>query len=215
MTITYRKITKEDIPVLTPLVGEGWDLKALIDEDCINLYSEEYITFSMSNSSFGYVAVIDNEAVGCIMARVESQYKRDEELSHRDADLRKGLAKSEATSKYINTLDGLFEVENELIRKCGLQPDGDVVLFVVKRSMRGKGVGKKLFSMTVEEFAQQGVRSYSLVTDTSCSYAVYDRMGLVRKAQTSYLFRSKQDVEVTVFLYYQDIQNETRGKVSK
>ncbi|MBP3223439.1 MAG: hypothetical protein J6M18_05895 [Actinomycetaceae bacterium] len=57
---------------------------------------------------------------------------------------------------------------------------GEILLFLVDKQVRGKGVGGALWEKNHEYFSSHDMENYFLYTDTTCDFSFYDAKGLTR-----------------------------------
>lgn len=79
-----------------------------------------------------------------------------------------------------------FSVEKSYERLYGMTDgrfDGELVLFAVDRSCRGRGVGGRLMSEYVGECRRRGAARIFLFTDTMCDVSYYDHNRFDRLAE--------------------------------
>ncbi len=96
-------------------------------------------------------------------------------------------------SKKIKNINGLYEYENnydympiEMKNKF----DGEVSMLIIDKSLRGKGIGKKLLSDVFKLAKQDGLKNIYIVTDDSCNYHVYESLECKRIYET--IVRNKE-----------------------
>lgn len=78
----------------------------------------------------------------------------------------------------------LLNDEAELMRRTGerLGDAGEVVLLIVSRPSRGRGIGKALLREGLGWLAERHVDTVRLVTDDACDWQAYERLGMERVA---------------------------------
>lgn len=88
--------------------------------------------------------------------------------------------------------DELFFVNYQKLRKlvpAHLKQSPEMTLLITAPSMVGKGVGKALVSYVCNFLCQKGYQNYFLLTDSSCTYQFYDRLGMTRHCDVSMCFK--------------------------
>lgn len=62
--------------------------------------------------------------------------------------------------------------------------DGELLILIVDDSYRGKGIGKKLLTQIFELAKNDKMKNIQILTDDSCNYAVYEKLGCKRIYET-------------------------------
>ncbi len=102
-------------------------------------------------------------------------------------------------SKMFGGVDG---IDKELLKKTGVDYPGELAFFAIDESCRGKGLGRKLFEALVRYMQSQDISRFYLFTDTSCNYAFYEHLGMMRQAEKQQTIQAgKEQGEMTFFLY--------------
>ena len=58
--------------------------------------------------------------------------------------------------------------------------DGEVSMLIIDKSLRGKGIGKKMLSEIFELAKKDNMKNLQILTDESCSYYIYESLGCKR-----------------------------------
>lgn len=83
-------------------------------------------------------------------------------------------------SKQIKDLNALYEYENNYYYiPDNLKDyfDGEVSMLILDKSLRGKGIGKKMLSEIFELAKKDNMKNLQILTDESCSYYIYEALG--------------------------------------
>ncbi len=62
--------------------------------------------------------------------------------------------------------------------------DGEVSMLIIDKSLRGKGIGKKMLSEIFELAKKDNMKNLQILTDESCSYYIYESLGCKRIYET-------------------------------
>ncbi len=186
MDVIYRGFKVGDGPKLSRIVTSTWDFdKGITDPFAASRPGLIYLYSCLKNGSFIEVAEHDGQPVGIVIGRTAkvpmhpgfstrlAAYKLH---SHLDSELR----------EFARKWTPYFEAYDELDEETGAASgafDAEIVLFIVSDSMRGKGVGKRLFNDALDFFRESGAESFFLHTDTDCNFEFYERFGMERLAE--------------------------------
>lgn len=91
-------------------------------------------------------------------------------------------------SKKIKDLNALKEYEdNYYYVPENLQNyfDGEVSMLILDKKCRGKGIGKKLLEEVFELAKKDNLNNLQILTDESCSYQIYERLGCKKVYETT------------------------------
>ena len=90
-------------------------------------------------------------------------------------------------SKEIKDINALKEYENNYYYvpdELKDYFDGDVSMLIIDKSLRGKGIGKKMLSDIFELAKKDNMKNLQILTDESCSYYIYESLGCKRIYET-------------------------------
>ena len=90
-------------------------------------------------------------------------------------------------SKKIKNLEALHEYENNydyMPQDMKSKFDGEVSMLIIDKSLRGKGIGKKMLSDIFELAKNDNMKNLQILTDESCSYYIYESLGCKRIYET-------------------------------
>lgn len=74
-----------------------------------------------------------------------------------------------------------FFVNYQRMRALVSNPaDPELLLLLVGESAQGKGVGRQMMADAEDDLRAQGFSSYYLLTDSSCNWFFYERMGMTK-----------------------------------
>lgn len=83
-------------------------------------------------------------------------------------------------SKSIKDLDALHEYEdnyNYVPENLKDYFDGEISMLIIDKSIRGKGIGKKMLSDVFDLAKKDNMKNLQILTDDSCSYYIYEALG--------------------------------------
>jgi len=90
-------------------------------------------------------------------------------------------------SKEIKDLNALKEYDNNydyVPDEMRNHFDGEVSMLIIDKSIRGKGIGKKLLSNVFELAKKDNMRNLQILTDESCSFYIYESLGCKKVYET-------------------------------
>jgi len=188
-TVLYREMVREDWDAIFALACAIWysDIDEIDDDEVRLLASTIDISLVLKRSSHGIVAI--DEQTGSIVGVVcvtgtEPPPKRVQGWHEvaiakaLDRGARIGEARGDDTGVQLKGLDAelrrYLALTDELTRDGY---DGEVTLLLLDAGYQGLGIGRELIDRGIEWLHAQGSRSLYLVTDDSCNYPFYDRLG--------------------------------------
>ena len=129
------------------------------------------------------MAVENGQVVGCIMGKIETNHttltNRRYQLLLKWKNLVLSLRKESKEAMQFN--QQITDLNKALLHETGQKFDGELVLFIVDKSARGKGIGTLLLEDLFAYFADQEIQNIYLFTDTSCNYRFYERHGFIKR----------------------------------
>ena len=185
--IKIRPIKKDDIVPLGHIISDTWGFGESFSEKPAFRMGKLYLAQSLNESNFCRVAEIDGEVSGLITARADK-------LKRGSIKVKLFLIKSfipvlfntEAlgASKILKDIEAL---NKRLYKASGKDFSGEIPLFVMKDSAKGKGVGGRLYGEALEFMKANGTKEFFIYTDTTCDYGFYDHKGAKRLSQEDLL----------------------------
>ena len=168
--------------------------------------SLHYFIHCFLKQNHAFVAKEDGKVVGCILFRDKNTPKHS---------VYKLLYKLLTLLIKLNPLckEG-FEVHNfyrdnyaALIKEHNQSYDSEIVLLIVASNMQGKHIGKNLITFAENYLKSEGLKQVFLLTDTSCNFAFYHKLGYERMAEHlgGFLYDGQKDPEY--FYLYKKVLN--------
>lgn len=90
-------------------------------------------------------------------------------------------------SKKIKNLNALKEYEENyyyVLDNMKNHFDGEVSILILDKNCRGKGIGKKLLQDVFELAKKDNMKNLQILTDESCSYEIYEKLGCKKVYET-------------------------------
>lgn len=203
MDVKYRAIKKEDYNDIKELICEGFEFKDFIkDEKFLKEILNLYLNGCLIDSSNSVVAVKDGRVIGIILTKAKldktkmTSYKNT--ISALKSFIKINLVKGE-NKKSLKTFSKIQKVYKEFIADRKDLYDGSINLFIVSKSARGLGIGKKLLEHSFKYMRKNNCKNIYLYTDTICNYGFYDSQGFKRVKEKEIDIDDKN--KLNVFLY--------------
>lgn len=90
-------------------------------------------------------------------------------------------------SKEIKDLNALIEYEDNYYYvpdELKNYFDGEVSMLIIDKTLRGKGIGKRMLSQIFELAKKDNMKNLQILTDESCSYYIYESLGCKKVYET-------------------------------
>ncbi len=206
--LIMRPIKQDDRPALRNIIRKTWHYDEFCKGQAANQLAEVFLTSVEADSDHTIVIERDNKPVGVIMIM-------DERIKYRPFIRRWNQIKvivSLPLSKDGRQASKLFGSVNStdviLRKKVAKDFDAQIRFFALDVSVRGLGLGKKLFESALDAMKQMNIESFYLYTDTSCNYHFYQKRGMHQVAcEHQKMTVNNQSSFMSFFLY--------EGKVSQ
>lgn len=225
-SVILRPLRRVDFPVIAEMIRRMWYAEPELSLSCARRLAMIDLHYSLSGSTSAMVAQCGDTVVGIITTHVDAHtnprvdtYADTHDNSHKSRvcsrffswhnraifRLTVSLLPSVQGRNGLRKMLSLGRIDANLMRSAqshndnGNSFDGEVVLFLVDETMRGRGVGRMLFDHAMQDFRLSGVNRYFLFTDTRCNVGFYNHRGLTRLcSQRTALYG---DSEQTFYLY--------------
>lgn len=180
--IILRPICRKDYQAIETIIRKTWKYDSICaDQKDARHMARLYLRSCLRRANFSCVAEEKGQVLGVILA--------DCKTAAHPGSLYRALAQAWAagllfTAKSGRRLGKFFQVfdrtDEELLQETYCSFDGEICLFAMEESVRGKGVGKRLFSEAMKYLKAQKAKKLYLFTDSSCTWQFYERRGMVR-----------------------------------
>lgn len=206
MEINLRELKKEDMSVLENIICETWHYEEFSSPKTAKKLARVFFYSCLTNQTFSRVALVDGLPVGVILGKDVSTHK----CTLRDRFRQIGAILSLYASKEGRNVSKVFsnvsDIDKQLLKDRGFSYPGELSLFAISSSCRGKGIGKLLYQSFLEYMKQQNISQFFLFTDTSCNYGFYEHQGMKQRDRKEATFHVKGKVaHMSFFLYDYEI----------
>jgi ribosomal protein S18 acetylase RimI-like enzyme len=207
--VLIRDVESKDLEQVKALViqtwGEAWNLERFTgDKDKLFANLEIYLNVLLNSSTFGRVAVQNDEVVGAIFCSMKGEEKRYRALQE-DSTHHTLIMLAASDDERFDTIEHLTkaeEVMNGLYKLATREYDGSIEFLCVSEKAQGLKIGKKLCLEASSYFTSKNARYVNVVTDTSCNFGFYDHIGYSRAVTKEVVFNySTGQKKLEMFLY--------------
>ena len=202
MEIVLREYQAKDFKALANIIRETWHYDDFCRPKTAAKLANVFLSSCLTNYTFSRVALLDGEPIGIILANDKAEHRFS--LRRKWKQIRAIVAlflsaEGRRVSEIFKDVNGIDQV---LLEECGENYPAELTLFAVKASVRGQGVGKRLFQEALNYMEERKLERFYLFTDTSCNYGFYEHQGMVRRCSKAHLFKVKgQQAKMNFFIY--------------
>ena len=200
--IQLRPYQPQDRPYLEAIIRKTWNYDRFCQPEVAAKMARVYLTSCLTNQTFTAVAVDGDRPVGIIMGKNRRTHRCPVKLYVQSMAAIASLLCSKQGRQVSKMFGGVDGIDKELLEKNGVDYPGELAFFAVDESCRGKGLGRKLFEALVAYMRSQEISRFYLFTDTSCNYAFYEHLGMVRRGEKQQTIQAGGELgDMTFFLY--------------
>lgn len=198
--LTIRNYQSKDAPYLVDIIRTTWHYDNFCSPKTAVRMAKIYFFNCLARQTFLRVAEYHGIPVGVIMGRdkmvkpVHSYWIQRTWNSMRMLLSREGRL----VGKAFHEIDG---VDQSLLKKRGMDYQGELAFFAVHQDCRGTGVGRALFQELLQYMKRQKIHSFYLYTDSSCNYGFYEHQGFIRCGEQKFSVPIGITNEMKFFLY--------------
>ena len=201
-----QKATKDDLHAIAEVTRDAWSIDKFIPSEICHNYAYQYTLDCYSHCTFCYVSKIDDEIVGFMMGRNGNEYSVDQTIIDELKELQKNLDKYPEAARCMQTLRDYYVVGYDKMKEKQLDMKDELVLFAVKNKCQGKGIGKELLFKSLEHLKECGLKKCFLLTDSGCTYQMYDKYNFNREFETPFDFITPSvTLHIKLFVYTYDL----------
>lgn len=201
MNITVRPFQKQDTNKLSSIIRDTWHYDQYTSAKIAEKLGKLYLYSCLVQQSYNQVVLTDQVPAGIIMVK-NNKKKGAWHYLFPMIGVLFSLFLSKEGRKTMKIFQNVNQIDQELLKQTGKKYDGEICFFVVDAKVRGKGLGKLLFSAAINYMKQEKIQSYYLYTDVTCNYLFYEHQGMHKKCekQVSFSFDCTEQ-EMSFFLY--------------
>ena len=198
--VQYRIYREEDFPAVVRLIEEVWEYEAVGTPQLARSLAELDLLRYLRVRSFGQVVEREGELAGFLLGG-RTDTAPDPRYDFRLRQARRGLRRS-LRGLALTALDGLLDqVYRKLQARGGRTYDAQLLYFALREDCRGLGIGGTLYRSFCTAMADQGAKTFYLLTDTASSYGFYEHFGMVRRAVCTVPLSIWQEGGTEFYLY--------------
>lgn len=195
-SLEIRPFRWNDLETMVQMVCDVWELENMYGTREKGLcMAESYLLDCMRETSFAMTAVTQKKVCGFVLGRREGASC---------LEIPRDWSGREEAAKDRESIEEYKRACRQLLRECGREYGGELILFVVAREWQGRGIGQRLYGEAVDYLRESGCSSYFLYTDSSCNYRFYDRRGM-RRIGEALLPAPKGRKQLVLYLYEETI----------
>ncbi|BFU23120.1 acetyltransferase, GNAT family [Entamoeba histolytica] len=171
------------------MVCQAWETDKYLPEYLVDSYCEEYCSYCYLHSNYCIVAEENEKVIGFLMGRDQSIFKKNNILEQKVKELKKQFHCYPESSILINSIEKYYEEAEKINQKSNKSIQNEVVLFIVNKEYRKKGIGKQLLNEFIKILQKTNQHDFYLITDTSCNYHLYDHLNYIQINSVFYPFK--------------------------
>lgn len=210
---TYRKIKRRDYRDIEELINKSFGMHHYTESPIVLKYLlKMYLRSSLSESTYGAVAVAGGRVTGVVLGRSDRDYRRRFHGIHllwkawyfrlmtlfaklKREDL-KDYKKLIASYRYM-----IYEAEGDY--------DGEITLFAAERGSWENGVCEQLYTGLTDYWKRVRTKKVYLYTDSTCLYGFFEKRAFKRKKEMLiWTLREGAIVPMSVYLYECDLERK-------
>jgi len=178
--VTYRPLRGADREALADIVCRTWEFGRCEGLQTARRLSRSYLAECLSGKTYALVAETAGHPCGVIVGRtIPVRVTVRERFRYRwSRALLQMTAEGRAALDYLEAFD---RADRELLVASPNCYQAELSLFIVDAAERGRRIGGRLYEGFTAYMSAAGLSRFFLFTDTDCSFAFYDRHGLVRR----------------------------------
>lgn len=201
--VILRELKWSDLNALENVIRKTWDYDKFATPETAGKLAKAYLSSCLANQTYTRVAEVNGVTAGVILGKNTEKHSLPVEVPlaaklqpyARHFDLKEGRE----ILNFYRDVDG---IDDQLLKRCGKDYQGEVSLFALSPEYRGLGIGKKLFDCLLAYMKSQSIEDFYLYTDTSCNFGFYEHQGMKRQQQHKQLVNLRgQNGNLEFYLY--------------
>lgn len=175
-------MTIKNMQQAVKLLEKEWDLGAKASGAsrrlCAWIYlmeileeTEQFVYYRENGKLLGFAGYSNNKSKKHLLRKKFYKFVRYQLYKSKDIKDLKALREYEDNYYYVpNNMKNYF--------------DGEVLILILDKNYRGKGIGKKLLQEVFELAKKDNMKNLQILTDESCSYQIYEKLGCKKVYET-------------------------------
>ncbi len=188
MNIKFTEYKKKYLASCGKLVRESWDFESeYSDLKDPSIIYQHYILDCVNYSRHKELVIDENDNVlGILFAGLEKEtflnrLKNNLFDKYLSAKWQYHLLKGDLGDKKIAQKIANADITDQIVEaQYSKIYDGEINLFILSSTLRGKGIGFKLMNRCVDFYKNYNLNKIWLWTELSCTYSFYEKYGFIK-----------------------------------
>lgn len=200
--VILRELKWSDLNALENVIRKTWDYDKFATPETAGKLAKAYLSSCLANQTYTRVAEVNGVTAGVILGKNTEKHRCPLRYRWRQITALCQLLISKEGREILNFYRDVDGIDDQLLKRCGKDYQGEVSLFALSPEYRGLGIGKKLFDCLLAYMKSQSIEDFYLYTDTSCNFGFYEHQGMKRHQQHKQLVNLRgQNGNLEFYLY--------------
>ena len=200
--VILRELKWSDLNALENVIRKTWDYDKFAPPETAGKLAKAYLSSCLANQTYTRVAEVNGVTAGVILGKNIEKHRCPLRYRWRQITALCQLLISKEGREILNFYRDVDGIDDQLLKRCGKDYQGEVSLFALSPEYRGLGIGKKLFDCLLAYMKSQSIEDFYLYTDTSCNFGFYEHQGMKRQQQHKQLVNLRgQNGNLEFYLY--------------
>ncbi len=200
--VILRELKWSDLNALENVIRKTWDYDKFATPETAGKLAKAYLSSCLANQTYTRVAEVNGVTAGVILGKNTEKHRCPLRYRWRQITALCQLLISKEGREILNFYRDVDGIDDQLLKRCGKDYQGEVSLFALSPEYRGLGIGKKLFDCLLAYMKSQSIEDFYLYTDTSCNFGFYEHQGMKRQQQHKQLVNLRgQNGNLEFYLY--------------
>lgn len=200
--VILRELKWSDLNALENVIKKTWDYDKFATPETAGKLAKAYLSSCLANQTYTRVAEVNGVTAGVILGKNIEKHRCPLRYRWRQITALCQLLISKEGREILNFYRDVDGIDDQLLKRCGKDYQGEVSLFALSPEYRGLGIGKKLFDCLLAYMKSQSIEDFYLYTDTSCNFGFYEHQGMKRQQQHKQLVNLRgQNGNLEFYLY--------------
>ncbi len=200
--VILRELKWSDLNALENVIRKTWDYDKFATPETAGKLAKAYLSSCLANQTYTRVAEVNGVTAGVILGKNIEKHRCPLRYRCRQITALCQLLISKEGREILNFYRDVDGIDDQLLKRCGKDYQGEVSLFALSPEYRGLGIGKKLFDCLLAYMKSQSIEDFYLYTDTSCNFGFYEHQGMKRQQQHKQLVNLRgQNGNLEFYLY--------------
>lgn len=204
--ISYHKLKREYYVDLCNLIEETAEFSRFAEnENTRRRLAKLYFLICLKEMTFGQAGLYRDRMIGVVMGRAKDRKRPKPVLAVKIAFLKIRINMEKDGRRALKILHNIEASKKEMIERINHESDGEVLLCIVKKNYRRRGVGSELWGRLETYFKENNIKHAYGILNQNSNYEFALAQGFAKQEKAVYMVETEKQ-RFREQLYYYELE---------